>query len=285
MVLQRLGTSQALKGLWGATAVVVASDTSAAIRRTAMSMKASMGELVQICDGVDDHIEIQAALDALPATGGEVKLLEGSFVLGAQVTRAIDNFTIKGCGKATSLTLDGITAVISAGSQDNWLIANLATDAGGIDIRSATDSFVKNVWINNIPTDIEILTDAIKMVVAKNTSGGALAAGDVVILKAVAAGNEITTTVNQGDDNVYGMVAEVIADAAYGLVQVKGKTTVLKVNGTVDIAVGDILGTYTAAGISMKAGAGDQGFARALEAYAVADSAGVIDAYIKSPWD
>lgn len=28
-----------------------------------------------------------------------------------------------------------------------------------------------------------------------------------------------------------------------------------------------------------------QGFARALEAYAVADSLGVIDAYIKSPWD
>lgn len=119
----------------------------------------------------------------------------------------------------------------------------------------------------------------------KNTSGGALAEGDVVILKAVAAGNEITTTINQGDDSVYGMVAEAIADTAYGLVQVKGFTDALKVNGTVAIAIGDILGTYTAAGITMKAAAGDQGFARALEAYAVADSLGVIDAYIKSPWD
>jgi len=119
----------------------------------------------------------------------------------------------------------------------------------------------------------------------KNTSGGALAAGDVVVLKAVAAGNEVTTTVNQGDDKVYGMAAEAIANGAYGYVQVKGKTTVLKVNGTVDIAIGDPLGTYTAAGIAMKAGAGDQAFAIALEAYTTDDSNGVIDAYIKSPWD
>ncbi len=119
----------------------------------------------------------------------------------------------------------------------------------------------------------------------KNTSGGALAIGDVVILKAVAAGDEMTTTVTQGDDSVYGVVAEAIADTEYGLVQTKGFTADLKVNGTTDIAIGDTLCTFTTAKIACKAGAGDQVFARALEAYAGDDSNGVIDAYIKSPWD
>ena len=33
-----------------------------------------------VCDGTDDQVEIQAAIDALPAGGGEVKLLEGNYV-------------------------------------------------------------------------------------------------------------------------------------------------------------------------------------------------------------
>ena len=127
------------------------------------------------------------------------------------------------------------------------------------------------------------ITDTKDLVRVKNTSGGALAAGDVVILKSVAAGNEITTTTAQGDDKVFGMVAEAIADTAYGLVQVAGKPTALKVNGTTDIAIGDLLGTFTAAGIAMKAAAGDMAFAIALEAYITDDSLGVIDAFIMSP--
>lgn len=117
----------------------------------------------------------------------------------------------------------------------------------------------------------------------KNTSGGALAAGDVVTLKSVAAGNEITTTTAQGDDKVFGMVAETIANTASGLVQVLGKTTALKVDGTTDIAIGDLLGTFTTAGITQKAAAGDMAFAVALEAYTTDDSNGVIDALLITP--
>ena len=116
-----------------------------------------------------------------------------------------------------------------------------------------------------------------------NTSGGDLVRGDVVVLKAAAAGNEITTTVNQGDDMVFGMLDEDIVDTAAGYVQTEGKTTVLKVNGTVAIAIGDPLGTLNAVQIAMKAAAGDMAFAIALEAYAGADSLGVIDALLIKP--
>jgi hypothetical protein len=105
----------------------------------------------------------------------------------------------------------------------------------------------------------------------------------VVILKSAAAGYEVTTTVTAGNDKVYGMLAEDIVDTAQGLVQVLGKTTLLKVNGTDPIAVGDFLSCFTVAGIAGKALATHQVFAMALEAYAVADSNGVIDALLIAP--
>jgi len=117
----------------------------------------------------------------------------------------------------------------------------------------------------------------------KNTSGGALAAGDAVVLKAVAAGDEVTTTTTQGDDLIYGMITGAVADGAYIDILQEGKTTVLKVDGTTDIAIGDLLGTFTTAKIAMKAASGDMAFAMALEAYTTDDSNGVIDALLITP--
>jgi len=119
----------------------------------------------------------------------------------------------------------------------------------------------------------------------ENTSGGALAVGDVVSLKSVAAGNEITTPVAVGEVQVYGMVAEIIANNEYGLVLVKGYTTVLKSTnaGGGNILIGDFLITENGVRARKNAAATDPIFARALEACAAADC--TIDAYINSPWD
>ena len=50
-------------GLPPATAYVVASDAPVAIQTAAQSMKTHYGDLIQICDGVADNVEIQKALD------------------------------------------------------------------------------------------------------------------------------------------------------------------------------------------------------------------------------
>jgi len=143
------------------------------------------------------------------------------------------------------------------------------------------DAGAANLVKDNLGADVLLETDHTRM---KNTSGAGVAVGDVVVLKAVAAGDEFTTTVNQGDDMVLGMCSDLtINNNAYGFLQQIGKTVSLKVNGTVAIAIGDLLGTFTAAGIAMKAAAGDMAFAIALEAYAVADSNGVIDALLITP--
>ena len=121
-----------------------------------------------------------------------------------------------------------------------------------------------------------------KLTYMKNTSGGALAAGDVVMIKAVAAGDEFTTPGGVGVDNVLGMLVEGINNNGYGYVQILGKTTILKATnaGGGNIAIGDFL--CTEVGVrARKAAAGDMAFAIALEACAVADL--VIDALIITP--
>lgn len=96
-------------------------------------------------------------------------------------------------------------------------------------------------------------------------------------------GDEITTTTTGGDDKVFGIAEETIADSATGSIQTLGKTVSLKVDGTTDIAVGDLLATFTTAKIAQKATSGDMAFAIALEAYATDDSSGVIDARLITP--
>ena len=117
----------------------------------------------------------------------------------------------------------------------------------------------------------------------KNVSGSAVAAGDVGVFNAGADGDEITSTTSQGDDLVFGMWLNSPNNNEYGQFLVQGYTKKLKVDGTIDIAIGDFLGTSTIAGIAMKAASGDMAFAIALEAYTTDDSSGVIDALIIKP--
>lgn len=129
-----------------------------------------------------------------------------------------------------------------------------------------------------------------RVVYMKNTSGGSITAGSLVTLKAVAAGNEVTTTTTASDNAVFGMAEETIASTASGYILVRGKTTLLKVDGTTDIAIGDYISTFTTAGIGQKATVGTLNttpghlaIAFALEAYTTNDSNGVIDAILIPP--
>lgn len=118
---------------------------------------------------------------------------------------------------------------------------------------------------------------------AKNTSGGAIARGDVVVLdrtNSTADLYAVTTTTTADDPDVLGMVFDAsIASNGVGNIQIWGPTAALKANGTDNIAAGDLLSTFTTAKIAKKS-YGPNAFAMAWEAYTTDDSAGVIDAYI-----
>jgi len=70
-----------------ASLYVAASDSS--------SLSQSQADL--ICDGINDNLEIQKAIDALPAEGGEVVLSEGTFKCTG-VIRPKSHSTLKGQG-------------------------------------------------------------------------------------------------------------------------------------------------------------------------------------------
>lgn len=99
------------------------------------------------CDGVQDNIQFQLALNALPAGGGKIVVLTGNYVFAATVTRAIDNVEIQGNGYASYIANDGGTALFSAGAQNRWIFRDFRTDAGSITIGAATDWVMENMWL------------------------------------------------------------------------------------------------------------------------------------------
>ncbi|MDP3015138.1 MAG: NosD domain-containing protein, partial [bacterium] len=116
-----------------------------------------------VCDGTDDQVEIQAAIDALGANGGAVYLLEGTFNISASIN--LDNVAPDDSGKAiigagTGTVLKVTTGasnvnVVNASSVNNILISQLMIDGNnktgsnnqGIEFNSVTYSKIDKVWV------------------------------------------------------------------------------------------------------------------------------------------
>lgn len=100
-------------------------------------------------DGIDDDLQVQQALDILPASGGTLVLYAGNWKFSTIVTRPIDNVMITGVGDDTYIVNDGKTPVFSAGKQTGWKFMNFRTDQGGIQTSVALDTVVSNVKAAN----------------------------------------------------------------------------------------------------------------------------------------
>lgn len=100
------------------------------------------------CDGFNDNVQVQNALDLLPsAVGGKIQMLAGNYVFAGGVSRAINNVTIEGLGRSTYIAWDGLSNLFDLGATDYWHFKNLRLDAGGINFGTATNYILENVWI------------------------------------------------------------------------------------------------------------------------------------------
>jgi len=118
------------------------------------------------CDGTNDHVQIQAALDALPASGGEVHLLDGTYNCADEVV--LNSYqTLSGCGRNTLLTTssahDMIEAVGGDGSEKVGIIVKglaLDGDSGasydGINFDYVDQSKVLRLWITGCDDGIDL---------------------------------------------------------------------------------------------------------------------------------
>ena len=99
-------------------------------------------------DGTNDNVDLQTLVTALPAAGGRVSVLTGTYAWAAlaNVTRAIGNVTIDGTGYGTYVDSDGVTAPVTAGG-NNWVISNMRFDAPGPNMGATTGWEWINVWV------------------------------------------------------------------------------------------------------------------------------------------
>jgi hypothetical protein len=86
----------------------------------------------QTCDGTDDNAQFTTAIAALPAGGGKISVLAGTYNwANATSVNVPANVTIEGVGLATYFNGDGATALFIA-TGNNTVFSNLRTDPAGV---------------------------------------------------------------------------------------------------------------------------------------------------------
>jgi len=142
-----------------------------------------------LCDGTADQVEIIQALNALPATGGEVVILDGIYNITASINIPKDNVSIRGSGNATTLkrmynstnTDSGSTAkgLITLNEKSGCKIQGLQIDGNkaiytsgynyGIYLSSSSDNTVTGNTCNNNSNGIRLDSSSNENTVTGNT--------------------------------------------------------------------------------------------------------------------
>ncbi len=109
-------------------------------------------------DGVDDNVQFQLALNALPAGpngGGRLVVVSSTqinFAALATVTRALDNVTIECAGRGSYFVGDGVTAPFTAGG-NNWKLVNMRVNVTTAVQLAAMAATTQWRWTNLTTTD------------------------------------------------------------------------------------------------------------------------------------
>ena len=117
-----------------------------------------------VCDGTDDQVQINAAIDNLPAIGGSIYLREGTYVVSDNIIISKSNVALVGAGASTVIKIkdakNADMSVIYASGKDNLLVQNLRINGNavnqtsgtmrGIHLYSAKNSKIVGCWVENL---------------------------------------------------------------------------------------------------------------------------------------
>lgn len=81
-----------------------------------------------LCDGIADNVEINAAIQALPSTGGEIVLLNGTYEIAAEIKINKTGVTLRGNGASTKLVRAYDGGRIIYVSYNKCVVENLYVD-------------------------------------------------------------------------------------------------------------------------------------------------------------
>ena len=104
-----------------------------------------------LCDGVDDQVEINAAIQALPSTGGEIKILDGTYNITANISMNKDNVKLSGNGTSTILKAMWDSSISDSvinitASNGGCIVKNLNID-GNKDLYSTSENY--GIYLSN----------------------------------------------------------------------------------------------------------------------------------------
>lgn len=118
-----------------------------------------------LCDGVDDQVEIQAAINALGTGGGEVRLLSGTYNLSGSIGLSDHGIMLRGNGRDSTIlatTSSFPSAVAMVVCNIGGIVCDLGISGGdnahGIEIVSSDFTTIKNCKIRMFNTRFAIYT-------------------------------------------------------------------------------------------------------------------------------
>lgn len=168
----------------------------------------SVSSVIVSLDGSGDFDSIQAAIDSLPDTGGEVIIKEGTYTLTSRPSVITfsqkDNVTLRGAGKSTIITSPIDMILLRVIRSDDVIIENIYflgigsgnSGNGGISVSSTTErNIIRNCWFENFGSaaiSISAGTDSLveNCKITSNFSSGILASNEATF---VAKGNLINS--------------------------------------------------------------------------------------------
>ena len=121
-----------------------------------------------VCDGIDDQDTINEAIGDLPAGGGRISLLEGTYVLTDPVVYDKDNVTIQGLGRATIIQTSDDVMMVFAANRTGLLLQDvrmIGSGAGnnnniGIELDTVLYSIIRGCWLEDMGSTALYLDNA-----------------------------------------------------------------------------------------------------------------------------
>ncbi len=118
-------------------------------------IRKGMGTFVVALDGSGDFDDIQEAIDALPSTGGNIFIKEGTYIISEKLQITKTNVSIIGVGRGSEIkTTQNITMIETSGSGDGFKLNNLKMLANsqvsqiGVLIQT-NNCIVEGCWFEN----------------------------------------------------------------------------------------------------------------------------------------
>jgi hypothetical protein len=197
--------------LIGASAWVVASGAAEEIRSRATIAKAFYGDLIGICDGTDDDVQIQAAIDALSSAGGIVQLSTGVFNTTSTITLDSNGQVVQGMGPQSTRvdfsTGSGAAFELGAGTTlrqrimlKDMFIRPRTDGQNAITIDSNRQGLVENVAITGIASP----TSGVGVLIKSTQVGGNRGTLRNVRMLQMFKGIEVSGDENVNDWTVFG---------------------------------------------------------------------------------